>query len=334
MFAICSEMSAAFTPSADDPSVAGGAVSGGAGSDAVFAGRLLLGYGQRMMDAGRQVVRHINLIARQRLEGQPLSRLGPAGFNPTAVNALAVEAVGWTAALRERLQAVVPPTFRFRTKPSLEEPTPPGRGAAHFLPKEVPNPTEDDWHVWRELAKPFRLGPGGVAAAMRLIAGMSNAAVVRGICERLRKALIQLGTEADVPLIAALQAAALALCPLVPAPEGANADPEAAEAQAAADAARAPEPRADAPAAHVPPAAEPLAEEPPAPEPATDAKDEPRPEMAAAAPDEITDAAGAAAGTADAMPAAPPAAAAKDEPEDVAGPDPPPPRSDGGPTAG
>jgi hypothetical protein len=297
-------MSAASTPAADDPSVAGGAVSGGAGSDAVFAGRLLLGYGQRMMDAGRQVVRHINLIARQRLEGQPLSRLGPAGFNPTAVNALAVEAVGWTAALRERLQAVVPPTFRFRTKPSLEEPTPPGRGVAHFLPKEVPNPTEDDWHVWRELAKPFRLGPGGVAAAMRLIAGMSNAAVVRGICERLRKALIQLGTEADVPLIAALQAAALALCPLVPAPEGANADPEAAEAEAAA--ARlapeppAPKPPAPEPAAAAPIAHEPSATEPAAPEPGPEANDQPRPDMAAA--DEIIDAAGADAGKAAGMP--------------------------------
>ncbi len=307
-------------------------MSGGAGSDAVFAGRLLLGYGQRMMDAGRQVVRHINLIARQRLEGQPLSRLGPAGFNPTAVNALAVEAVGWTAALRERLQAVVPPTFRFRTKPSLEEPTPPGRGVAHFLPKEVPNPTEDDWHVWRELAKPFRLGPGGVAAAMRLIAGMSNAAVVRGICERLRKALIQLGTEADVPLIAALQAAALALCPLVPAPEGANADPEAAAAAdaapvadaPAADARLAPEPPAPKPPAPAPAAAAPVAHEPSATEPAArepgpEANDQPRPDMAAA--DEIIDAAGADAGTAAGLPDAraaelPPNMAAAERPAD------------------
>jgi hypothetical protein len=164
------------------------------------------------MDAGMEMARHINVIARQRLEGQPLSRLGPPGLNPTAVHALVFEAVAWTAALRERLQAVTPPAFKFSNGKDRSERSPPGRGAAYYLRKEVPNPTpEDEGHNWRGLA--LRLGAGGLAVAIRLIEGLSNSAVVADICDKLKRAAAMLGAgDPARARLATLAAQAMALC--------------------------------------------------------------------------------------------------------------------------
>ncbi len=161
-----------------------------------------------------EMARHINVIARQRLEGQPLSRLGPPGLNPTAVHALVFEAVAWTAALRERLQAVTPPAFKFSNGKDRSERSPPGRGAAYYLPKEVPNPTpEDDGHNWRGLAQALRLGAGGLAVAIRLIEGLSNSAVVADICDKLKRAAAMLGAgDPARARLATLAAQAMALC--------------------------------------------------------------------------------------------------------------------------
>jgi hypothetical protein len=166
------------------------------------------------MDAGMEMARHINVIARQRLEGQPLSRLGPPGLNPTAVHALVFEAVAWTAALRERLQAVTPPAFKFANGKDRSERSPPGRGAAYYLRKEVPNPTpEDEGHNWRGLAQALRLGAGGLAVAIRLIEGLSNSAVVADICDKLKRAAAMLGAgDPARARLATLAAQAMALC--------------------------------------------------------------------------------------------------------------------------
>ncbi len=161
-----------------------------------------------------EMARHINVIARQRLEGQPLSRLGPPGLNPTAVHALVFEAVAWTAALRERLQAVTPPAFKFSNGKDRSERSPPGRGAAYYLRKEVPNPTpEDEGHNWRGLAQALRLGGGGLAVAIRLIEGLSNSAVVADICDKLKRAAAMLGAgDPARARLATLAAQAMALC--------------------------------------------------------------------------------------------------------------------------
>jgi hypothetical protein len=161
-----------------------------------------------------EMARHINVIARQRLEGQPLSRLGPPGLNPTAVHALVFEAVAWTAALRERLQAVTPPAFKFANGKDRSERSPPGRGAAYYLRKEVPNPTpEDEGHNWRGLAQALRLGAGGLAVAIRLIEGLSNSAVVADICDKLKRAAAMLGAgDPARARLATLAAQAMALC--------------------------------------------------------------------------------------------------------------------------
>ncbi len=161
-----------------------------------------------------EMARHINVIARQRLEGQPLSRLGPPGLNPTAVHALVFEAVAWTAALRERLQAVTPPAFKFSNGKDRSERSPPGRGAAYYLPKKVPNPMpEDEGHNWRGLAQALRLGPGGLAVAIRLIEGLSNSAVVADICDKLKRAAAMLGAgDPARARLATLAAQAMALC--------------------------------------------------------------------------------------------------------------------------
>ena len=195
-------MSAAAALSVADPPVAGGALPGAR----------LLGFVQRMMRAGMGMARGINRIARQRMEGQDLSRLAPAGFNPTSTNALVVEAVSWTAALRERLRAlVVRPAFA----PGLPkaERAPQARGAAPYLTEITYEVSADDHHDWPELARPLRIGPGGVAVALRAMAGLSNREVVSQICGMLQKAAAALGAEADVPRLAALAAAARALCP-------------------------------------------------------------------------------------------------------------------------
>ncbi len=176
------------------------------------AGRRLLGLVQRMMQTGMAMARGINLIARQRLAGQALSRLGPAGFNPTLASALVVQAVAWTAALRERLlvMAVRPP---FTPGLAKAQRGPQSRGAPFCPPENLAEPTPEDWHNWQELARPWRMGPGGVAVGTRAIAGLSDREVVAQICDNLRRAAAELGAEADVGRIAALEAAARALCP-------------------------------------------------------------------------------------------------------------------------
>ncbi len=176
----------------------------------------LLGFVQRMMEAGMAMARGINRIARQKLEGQDLARMAPPGFNATATNGLIVQAVAWTAALRERLLAMAGrPSFVSSSRPRSPrgKGAPRGRGTDSYLPEAVPEPTEGDWHDWRELARPWRMGPSGVAVATRLIAGLSNAEVVSGICSKLSQAAVQLGADADVGRIAEIEAAARALCP-------------------------------------------------------------------------------------------------------------------------
>jgi len=195
-------MRLASIPSAADPAVAGEAMPG----------VRLLGAVQRMMRTGMAMARGVNRIARHRLMGQDLSQLAPPGFNPTLANALILQAVSWTAALRERLRALaVPPSF-VPDAPKSER-GPRERGGAFSLPAGRPAPTDDDWHDWRELARPWRIGPSGVAVAERAIAGLTNGQVVTRICGNLGRAATELGAEADVARIAALEAAARALCP-------------------------------------------------------------------------------------------------------------------------
>jgi hypothetical protein len=194
------------------------------------AGERLLGCVRRIMDAGRRMGRHINLIARQRLDGQPLRLLAPPGFNPTAVHALVLEAVAWTAALRERLLAVMPPP-RFVGGSGKGERSAKGRGVAYYLPKAVPNPMpEDEGHNWHELAKPIRVDAGGIAAASGLMAGLSGEAAVEDICGKLQGASAELGAAADVGLLGALEDQARALLPLA----AAEAEARAAAREAAA----------------------------------------------------------------------------------------------------
>ncbi len=182
-----------------------------------MSGARLLGLVQRMLLTGMAMARGINRIARQRLEGQDLARMAPAGFNATATNGLIVQAVAWTAALRERLLALAGrPSFVPKSSGSRApkgQGAPRGRGTDSYLPEAVPEPTEGDWHDWRELARPWRMGSGGIAVATRMIAGLSNAEVVTEICAKLSQAAVQLGAEADVGRIAEMAAAARALCP-------------------------------------------------------------------------------------------------------------------------
>jgi hypothetical protein len=163
-------------------------------------GRRLLGLVQRMIQTGMAMARGVNLIARQRLAGQDLSLLGPAGFNPTLASALVVQAVAWTAALRERLMvmAVRPPFTRGLPRPDR---APQGRSAPFCPPENLAEPTAQDWHNWQELARPWRMGPGGVAVATRAIAGMPDREVVAQICGKLSQAAAELGAEADVARI-------------------------------------------------------------------------------------------------------------------------------------
>jgi hypothetical protein len=187
-----------------------------------MSGARLLGLVQRMLLTGMAMARGINRIARQRLEGQDLARMAPAGFNATATNGLIVQAVAWTAALRERLLVLAGrPSFVSRSSGSRApkgQGAPRGRGAGSYLPETVPEHVAGDWHDWLELARPWRMGPSGVAVATRMIAGLSNAEVVAGICAKLSQAAAQLGAEADVGQIAEMEAAARALCPDVDAP--------------------------------------------------------------------------------------------------------------------
>jgi hypothetical protein len=182
-----------------------------------MSGARLLGFVQRMLLTGMAMARGINRIARQKLDGQDLARMAPQGFNATWTNGLVVQAVAWSAALRERLLAVAGrPSFVPKSSGSRApkgQGAPRGRGTGSYLAEAVPEPTEGDWHDWLELARPWRMGPSGVAVATRMIAGLSNAEVVTAICSKLSQAADQLGAEADVGRIAEIEAAARALCP-------------------------------------------------------------------------------------------------------------------------
>jgi hypothetical protein len=227
MFMMSRMSASSSSAAAEDPPFGGGAMSGAR----------LLGFVQRMLLTGMAMARGINRIARQRLEGQDLARMAPQGFNATATNGLIVQAVAWTAALRERLLALAGrPSFvsRSGSRSPRGQGTPRGRGAGSYLPEAVAEQAEGDWHDWRELARPWRMGSSGVAVATRMIAGLSNAEVVSAICSKLSQAAEQLGAEADVGRIAAMEAAARALCPDVDAaPDeagGSGGEPESASA--------------------------------------------------------------------------------------------------------
>jgi hypothetical protein len=199
-------MSAAFTASVDDPPLAGGAVPGVA----------LLRIAQRFMKAGMAFARSVTRIAQHKLMGEDLSRLAPAGFDATATDALVVEAVAWTVALRERLRALagrplVPLVPGVPGVPKAER-APQARGAAKRVTVSY-QAAPGDPHNWPALAKPWRIGPTGVAKALEQIEGKSNREVVSHICDFLRRAAMRLGAEADLPRLAALEAAARALCP-------------------------------------------------------------------------------------------------------------------------
>jgi len=197
-------MNAASAAAADDTPIEGGAMPG----------VRLLGLVQRMMQTGWAMARCVNRIARRRLEGQDLALMAPAGFNATLTNSLVVQAVAWTAALRERLLALAGrPSFVPASGSSRGHGAPRGRGTGSYLPEAVAEAAEGDWHDWQELARPWRMGPSGVAVAANAIAALSNAEVVTAICSKLSQAAEQLGAEADVGRIAAIEAAARALCP-------------------------------------------------------------------------------------------------------------------------
>jgi len=180
--------------------------------EAVPAGVRLLGLVQRMMRTGLAMARCVGQIARHRLAGQELAAIAPAGFDPTMTNALVVMAVAWTAALRERLRMLVAPASFVPAGASVAERGPRGHGTAHYLPEGF-EPAPGEWHDWRDLAKPWRVGPGSLAVAQRAIARLSDAEVVAQICSNLQRAATALGAEADVERIAALETAARALCP-------------------------------------------------------------------------------------------------------------------------
>jgi hypothetical protein len=162
-------MSASFSSAAaEDPPFEGGAMPG----------VRLLGFVQRMLYTGMAMARGINRIARQKLDGQDLARMAPQGFNPTWTNGLVVQAVAWSAALRERLLALAGRPSFVSSSSGPRSPkgqgAPRGRGTGSYLPETVPEPEAGDWHDWRELARPWRMGPSGVAVATRMMAGLSN----------------------------------------------------------------------------------------------------------------------------------------------------------------
>jgi hypothetical protein len=101
----------------------------------------------------------VNRIAREYLAGADLARLAPPGFNPTATHYLIVEAVSWTLALRQRLlAAVVPPAYASRLLKT--ERAAQARGVVPYLPRGMAA-VDDDGHDWVDLARPWRMGPGG-----------------------------------------------------------------------------------------------------------------------------------------------------------------------------
>jgi hypothetical protein len=139
---------------------------------------------------------------------------------------------------------------RPRLSPELRQPErapqPRAVATASLLPTGVVERTEDDLNDWQELARPWRMGLGGVAVAARLIERLSNREVVANICDLLRRAVTQLGADADIVRISALEAAALALCPEVGAAPKDAGKAKAADGGGHKDA-RASEPASDEP---------------------------------------------------------------------------------------
>jgi hypothetical protein len=229
-------MSTAPAPSVDNPRVAGGAGSGAK----------LLDLAQRFMRTGMAFARRVNGIARERLRGADVAQLAPAGFNATATHYLIVEALAWTAALRQRLRdglAVVQlPMAAGLPRPDW---TPQRRAVAtaSLLPAACPEAAADPWHDWRELAKPLRIGAGGLAAAARAMDGLSVPEVASNVSDKLQRAAADLGSDADVGRIAAIEAAMRALC----AQAEAAAEPPGASVPEAAEEAGSTAPRAGAP---------------------------------------------------------------------------------------
>jgi hypothetical protein len=161
---------------------------------------------------GWAMARQLNRVARQRLEGVELERLAPAGFNPTYVEALILQAIAWTAALRERLLArsgparVVPGVPKDRP---IDGPRPKqARARVYAFAEGVVRDRSVDWHNWPELAKTWRIGPSGVVEASRQISGMSNQAVIDQITENLQIVMASWAAVADLPRLAALEALA------------------------------------------------------------------------------------------------------------------------------
>lgn len=241
------------------PRLAGGALPNGAPSGAALPGAALgaaraplLGMVQRLVQTAMAMARCLNGIAQQGMLGRPLPAWAPETFNPTMTNAFVVMAVALSAALRRRLFASV-------LRPVLVAPLadlgPEQQGPHGPMPAKAASQARADdgmidWYgrgdpaiagedaarqyaFWQAYAQPVRVGPKGVAVAVQQIDGLSDAAVVAQICDHLRRAAEQLGAEADIARIDALEKAAKALCPP---PEGstpAAPDPEAAVSDAA-----------------------------------------------------------------------------------------------------
>ncbi len=199
-------MSVASVLSADDPPPAGGALP------ALPVVRLLR-LMQRFLQTGRAMGRSVTRIAQQKVMGHDMRRMAPAGFDPTLTNAFAMQAVALTAALRERLRALAGRPVE-PLAPGVPKPARAPRGRCTGQHVTVVYEVEPgDPHDWAALVKPMRVGRDGVAAALVKIAGKSDRRVVKDISDYLRKAAAQLGADADMPRLAALEAAALALCP-------------------------------------------------------------------------------------------------------------------------
>ncbi len=194
----------------------------------------LLDLVQRFMRTGMAFARRVNGIARERLRGADLAELAPAGFNATATHYLIVEAVAWTAALRQRLRDAMAVAGTAMAAGLPRPDWTPSRRAiatASLLPAGCPEAAADPWNDWRELAKPLRIGAGGLAAAARAMDGLSVPEVASNVSDKLQRAATDLGSDADVGRIAAIEAAMRALCAQAEAaaePPGASV-PEAAE---------------------------------------------------------------------------------------------------------
>ena len=175
-------------------------------------GVALLRVVQCFMVTSMRMALRLNRIAQQTVMGKNPSR--PPGFDPTKAHAFVVQAMALTAALRKRLRALVgqpeAPMVADVPKAARRRRQRGTAGAMVTVTYEVP---PGDYHDWAALVQPIRVGVAGVAATMEKIAGKSDRAVVDDICAYLRNAVGQLGAEADLPRIKALEAAALALCP-------------------------------------------------------------------------------------------------------------------------